>query len=118
MMKNEREGFQVLLPELTRIAHSRGIDLTSISCKNGFWKDGRILVFCRESGTISYYLQGGVKKLPKTFAKSACEFHGAYSEAGECGSPEEAVDLIVSWLLEMNEADQLPKRTIARCGIG
>jgi hypothetical protein len=115
---DELEGFRTLIPELTAIACRRGIDVATVSRKNGLWRNGRILTFWPEAGVIRYCLQGGIKELPNAFAGSAGAFHGGYTEAGDCANLEDAMDLLVAWLFEERDVDHLPKRVVRKCGIG
>jgi hypothetical protein len=103
--------------ELLTLAKERVVDLAPYCHKHTFGRDGRYLVFWRQGGVISYRLQGPIVELPTEYRDSATAFQGMWTEAGMVETVEQAYGLLMAWIIEVKEVDDLPKRSVRRNGI-
>jgi hypothetical protein len=103
--------------ELIILATEHGVDLGSICHSGGFLSQGRSLFLRRKNGLIDYNGQGPIRALPGKYSESASAFHGMWEEAGTFESMDQAFEFAKAWLLEAKEVDDLPPRSIRRCGI-
>jgi hypothetical protein len=55
--------------------------------------------------------------LPERFEKSGSAFQGMWEEAGTFENIEQALAFAKAWLLDRKEIDDLPSRTVRRCGV-
>ncbi len=123
------ESFRATAQELVAHAQQQGIDLGQFRKDFTFLKDRRwIDVWRKDSlpgtgpadeplGTLHYNMQGAISVLPSRLKGSAGAFRGAWSEAGTFENMEQAFELVKAWLLDWNEVDDLPSRSIRRYGI-
>ena len=116
--------------ELVSIAQKQGIDLEPFRKDDIFIKgDRRWIWFWRKDsmpgtgpaheplGTLHYNMQGTISVVPYKLKESASAFRGAWSEAGTFENLEQAFELLIAWLIDWKEVDDLPDRSVRRYGI-
>ena len=101
--------------QLVNHAATKGFNLDQFRDKYGvfdnqtrsieFWLTDRVLC-CRTSGAI--------RDLPTRLAGSESSFRGVWHETGSVEDVEHAFQLVLSWLVDGKEVDELPNRTIRR----
>jgi hypothetical protein len=126
---NAVDNFRATAQELVSFARPRGIELEALRKDFTFQKDRRWIDVWRKDempysgpadekeGTLHYNMQGAISVVPSQLKASAGAFHGAWSEAGTFESKEQALDLVKAWLVDRKEVDELPRRSVRRCGI-
>jgi hypothetical protein len=114
---NDLESQEATAQELTAFARERGFDLSSMCYDWAFLNEGRFIALWRRDGSLGYNMQGAVSMLPDSLKGSAGAFQGAWSEAGTFENMEQAFGFLKAWLLDRKEVDDLPSRSIRRCGI-
>lgn len=125
-VENERTTAQ----ELVSFAQQRGLDLEAIRNDSMFQVDRRWVFLWRkqdglpcsgpadeEEGVLHYNMQGAISLLPRNLKASAGTFQGAWSEAGTFENMEQAFEFLRAWLIDRKEVDDLPSRSVRRCGI-
>ena len=115
--------------EVVSYARQQGVDLEPLRNDSMFQKDrdGSILwrkdaLPCsgpadEQEGTLHYNMQGAISVLPSSLKGAAGAFQGAWSEAGTFENMEQAFELVKAWLLDCKEVDDLPGRSVRRCGV-
>jgi hypothetical protein len=123
------DTFRATAQEVVDFAQRRGIDLEPFRKDFTFQKDRRWIDVWRKNqlpgtgpadeplGTLHYNMQGRVSMLPSGLKGSASAFKGAWSESGAVENLEDAFALVKAWLLDWKEVDDLPSRSVKRCGI-
>lgn len=102
---------------LHALAFSHRNDLASQCKSDAFCRGGRHLSFWRKEGVIAYSLQGPIAVLPVEYRASASDFRGMWTEAGTVENIEQAYELLISWIFEGKDVDELPARAVRRNGI-
>jgi hypothetical protein len=116
--------------ELASYAEQQGVDLEPIRKDSVFQKDQRWIFVWRkrdalpctgpageQEGTLHYSMEGTISVLPSHLKAADGAFRDAWSEAGTFENIEQAFELVKAWLLDWKEVDDLPSRSIRRCGI-
>lgn len=123
------ENSRAVAFELISLARERGLDLEVFRNDFAFRKDRRSIELWRkdelpssgqadeQEGTLHYRMQGAISVLPSSLRGASCAFEGAWSEAGTFENLEQAFELVKAWLLDWREVDDLPGRSIRRCGV-
>ena len=123
------DNFRATAQELVCLARRHGIDLEPLRKDFAFEKDRRYIDFWRKdelpgsgraeemTGTLHYNMQGSIAVLPSVLKESSSAFRGAWTEAGTFENIEQAFELLKAWLLDWKEVDDLPRRSVRRCGI-
>ena len=114
---NHVESMQATSRELISLAQQQGVDISSMHNSGTFFHNARIIWFWRKSGVIHYSLQGKIEDVPKEYEASASAFRGMWDEAGSVADKERALELLNAWLLDTRGVDELPSRSVRRCGI-
>jgi hypothetical protein len=114
---NHVESMQAASRDLISLARKQGADVGSIHNSGTFTHDARTIWFWRRNGVLHYSLQGRIDILPQEYQPSSTAFRGMWDEAGSVENMERAVELLVAWLLERKEIDNLPRRSVTRSGI-
>lgn len=114
---NHVQSMQATSQELISLARRQGIDAGSMHNSGTFFQNARIIWFWRRGGVIDYSLQGKIDVLPQEYKTSASAFRGTWDEAGSVENIVRALELLNAWLLDRKEVDDLPSRSIRRCGI-
>jgi hypothetical protein len=123
------DSFRATAQELVSFARQQGTDLEPFRKDFTFQKDRRWVDVWRKGslpgtgaadeplGTIHYNMQGAVAVLPSSLRGAADAFQGAWSEAGTFENLEQAFKLVKAWLVDWKEVDDLPGRSVRRCGV-
>ena len=114
---NALESQQETARELISFSRQRGFDLSSMCYDWAFLNDGRFLSLWRQKGKVHYSLQGKVNVLPERMKASAGVFRGMWIESGAFETIEQAFEFLKAWLLDRNEVDDLPSRSVRSYGI-
>jgi len=115
-MATTLEEIESVATEIVDLAHLRGINLSTHG--GVVLSDERLIFLWHKDSAVHYNLQGRVALLPDQFRDSACEFHGFYNEAGTILNLEQAVDLVIAWIVDRREVHDFPLRKVRSCGIG
>lgn len=113
----ELESQHATAQELVAFAKQRGIDLSSICHDFAFFNEGRFLLLWQKEGKIHYSLQGKIDVLPDRLKASADVFRSMWVERGAFENIEQAFAFLKAWLLDRNEVDDLPSRSVRSYGI-
>lgn len=123
------ENERATAAELVSFARANGVDLAPLLSDSMFSADGRWLSIWRKrgdlpcsgainepEGALKYNLQGHINSLPQRLnnSNSGSAFQGGWSEAGTLGDLASAFELLVAWLLDQHDVDDLPNRFVKR----
>jgi hypothetical protein len=112
--------------ELVSFAREQGVDLEPFCNEDMFIKDRRWIWLWRKDsspgsgrpdeplGILKYNMQGTISVVPNCLKESASAFRGDWSEAGTFEDIEQAFQLVKAWLLDWEEVDDPPSRSIRR----
>ena len=107
-LENERATAQ----ELIEFARTQGVDLGPLLNEIAFQRDQRWIFIWRKGEHIYYNLQGSITILPEKLKESAGVFRGVWSETGSIDDLEQAFTLVKAWLIDRQEIDDLPSRSL------
>jgi hypothetical protein len=126
---NPIENSRMVAQELVAYAGQKGFDLEPLRQDSLFQKDQRWIYLWRrdqfpcsgpaeeKEGTLHYNMQGAIDVLPEKLKGSAGAFQGGWTEAGTFEDIGQAFELLKAWLLDREEVDNLPGRSVRRYGI-
>ena len=114
---NDLESQLATAQELVSLGREHGFELDTVCYDWAFLSGDRFLCMWRRNEVVHYNLQGDVGELPMQYEESATAFRGAWTEAGTVEDIGQAFDLLKAWLLDRKEVDDLPPRSVRRCGI-
>jgi len=62
-------------------------------------------------------MQGAISAPPRGLKEASDVFQAGWSEAGTFENMEQALALVKAWLLDWKDVDDLPGRSVRRCGV-
>jgi hypothetical protein len=112
------ESMREAAERVVKYAATQGCDVARFRNQyDVFEHQMRSIDFWLEGDTLGYHLRGEIGKLPSDFAGSESLFRGYWDEAGSINDLHQAFRLLHAWLIDAQEIDTLPQRTIHRCMI-
>ena len=107
-----------LAGELIELGASKGLALTSNYQASTFWSDdsSRLILFQMHDEMIRYQMQGTVKEIPHQLlgVSPEAEANGVFWDSGSVESVDQALELLMAWILEKREVADLPRRVSDR----